>query len=257
MHAGYSRYFTPPPIELVAAPSVALFNNTTAAAPGSASTTPKAERADYYDIGFSQIVFSGFTFGLDGFDKQSRNMIDEGQFGAPIVLTPFNYQSGRQYGIELTTDYTNGAFSAYGNAAYTRAAGRNIVTSEFNFDPGDLAYIAGHYIPLDHQQIVTVSAGASYVWNTTRLSASTFWRARDCGKDGATPNGDHVPGYLQVNLGLAHDFDIGSLKGLTARFDVINLFDDKYQIRDGSGVGVGAPQFGPRRGFFIGLSKAL
>ena len=28
-----------------------------------------------------------------------------------------------------------------------------------------------------------------------------------------------------------------------------------YQIRNGSGVGVFAPQFGPRRGFFFGLTK--
>jgi outer membrane receptor protein involved in Fe transport len=39
------------------------------------------------------------------------------------------------------------------------------------------------------------------------------------------------------------------------RFDVINVFDKVYQIRDG--IGVGAPQFGPRRGFFAGLSKEL
>jgi len=38
-----------------------------------------------------------------------------------------------------------------------------------------------------------------------------------------------------------------TLKDVTVRFDVINLFDQSYQIRDGSGVGVGAPQFGPRR----------
>ena len=42
-----------------------------------------------------------------------------------------------------------------------------------------------------------------------------------------------------------------------ARFDIINLFDEVYEIRDGTGVGVGAPQFGARRGFFVGLSKAL
>jgi outer membrane receptor protein involved in Fe transport len=47
------------------------------------------------------------------------------------------------------------------------------------------------------------------------------------------------------------------IEGLTARFDVINLFDDKYQIRSGSGVGVFAPQWGPRRGFFFGLSKSI
>ena len=34
-------------------------------------------------------------------------------------------------------------------------------------------------------------------------------------------------------------------------------FIRKYEIRDGTGVGVGAPQFGPRRGFFVGLSQAL
>jgi len=66
-----------------------------------------------------------------------------------------------------------------------------------------------------------------------------------------------VPGYVQVNLGISRAFNLWDSKGLTARFDVINLFDEKYEIRDGTGVGVGAPQFGPRRGFFVGLSKAL
>jgi outer membrane receptor protein involved in Fe transport len=42
---------------------------------------------------------------------------------------------------------------------------------------------------------------------------------------------------------------------LTARFDVINAFDKDYEIRNGTGVG--APQFGPRRGFFVGVSKSL
>jgi len=36
---------------------------------------------------------------------------------------------------------------------------------------------------------------------------------------------------------------------------VLNLFDKKYEIRSGEGVGVGAPQWGQRRGFFIGISK--
>ena len=38
---------------------------------------------------------------------------------------------------------------------------------------------------------------------------------------------------------------------------MINLFDEKYEIRDGGGVGVFAPQWGPRRGFFLGLSKTF
>jgi hypothetical protein len=38
---------------------------------------------------------------------------------------------------------------------------------------------------------------------------------------------------------------------------VINVMDKRYEIRDGTGVGVGAPQFGPRRGLFFGLSKSI
>jgi outer membrane receptor protein involved in Fe transport len=256
VHGGYSRYFSPPPFELVATTDVALFDNTTAAAGSHTDTTPKAERADYYDVGIQHTLMQGMTVGLDSFYKASHNLIDEGQFGAPIVLTPFNYKSGRQYGLELTANYDDGGpFTGYANAAYERAVGKDIVSSEFQFDPGDLAYIATHYIPLDHQQIGSLSAGASYLWEGVRFSADMLY-GTGLRRDGLTPNGDHVPGYVQVNLGVSHTFDWWG-KGLTARFDVINLMDEKYEIRDGTGIGVGAPQFGPRRGFFVGLSQAL
>ncbi|HEY4918841.1 MAG TPA: outer membrane beta-barrel protein, partial [Xanthobacteraceae bacterium] len=41
------------------------------------------------------------------------------------------------------------------------------------------------------------------------------------------------------------------------RFDVINVTDDIYLIRSGTGIGVFAPQYGPRRGYFFGLSQKL
>jgi outer membrane receptor protein involved in Fe transport len=56
-----------------------------------------------------------------------------------------------------------------------------------------------------------------------------------------------------VNLGASHDFS----GGIILRADIINLFDEKYQIRDGTGIGVGAPQWGPRRGVFAGVSKTF
>jgi outer membrane receptor protein involved in Fe transport len=255
IHAGYARYFSPPPFELVASGSVALFDNTTAAGSGGPNDTPRAERADYYDLGMEQ-KFGDWTIGLDSFFKASKNLIDEGQFGAPIILTPFNYAQGRQYGGELTLNYSHDNFSAYANASYERAVGKNINSSQFQFDPADLAYIAGNYIPLDHQQIFSLSAGASYAWDKTHLSADLIY-GTGLRKDGATPNGDSVPAYVTVNFGISQDFELGEAKGLTARFDILNAFDEVYTIRDGSGVGVGAPQFGARRGFFVGLSKAL
>jgi outer membrane receptor protein involved in Fe transport len=252
-HIGYARYFSPPPYENVANTDIALFNNTTAAASG-ADDTPKTERSDYYDAGVSRKWNGSITTGLDSYFKADHDLLDEGQFGAPIILTPFNYQSGRQYGAEFTANYNITDFNAYLNASYERAAGKNIVSSEFEFSPGDLAYITNNYIPLDHQQIISLSGGASYNWDGTLLSTD-FLYGSGLRSNGATPNGNHVPPYFTLNTGISHKFDFWD--GVTARFDVINLFDSVYEIRDGTGIGVGAPQYGARRGFFVGLTKEL
>ena len=37
---------------------------------------------------------------------------------------------------------------------------------------------------------------------------------------------------------------------VVVRFHVVNFFDKIYQLRDDGGIGVGAPQFGQRRGFY-------
>jgi outer membrane receptor protein involved in Fe transport len=256
LHAGYSRYFSPPPFEQIANETVQLFQNTSAAAPSTTDDTPKAERANYFDAGVQQQLLQGVTVGVDAYYKKSRNMIDEGQFGAPIILTPFNYRDGKQYGMDITLAYMGGPLTAYANVAFSHALGRDIVSSQFNFSQDDLDYIATHYIHTDHDQALSATAGASYIWGMTRFSADAII-GTGLRKDGDVPNGSHVPGYVQVNLGVSHDFDLGSAGSLTLRGDVINVFDHKYEIRDGTGIGVGAPQFGPRRGFFVGLAKSL
>jgi outer membrane receptor protein involved in Fe transport len=69
-------------------------------------------------------------------------------------------------------------------------------------------------------------------------------------------NTDHNPSYATVNLGISRAFQLGpESKPITARFDVVNLFDKIYELRDGSGIGVFAPQFGARRAFYAGLSQ--
>jgi outer membrane receptor protein involved in Fe transport len=263
LHGGYSRYFSPPPFELVGGKSLAKFANTTAAATVDEDSPPLAEKANYYDIGIQQRFHNGFTSGMDAYYKQSTNLIDEGQFGAPIILTPFNYRQGQQYGAEFTESYDHGPFSGYLNFSTQRARGKTIETAQFNFSADDLAYIADHWISLDHEQQYTASAGASYDWRHTRFSADLLFGSglrADLGlPDGMNvPNGAHLPYYRQVNLGVGHAFTswgIGS-KGdyPTLRFDITNVFDTAYEIRNGTGVGVGAPQFGPRRGLFVGMS---
>ena len=262
VHAGYSRYFSPPPFELVGTETVTKFVNTTAGAEVLQADTPLAEQANYYDIGAQQKISDRITVGIDSYYKQSHNLIDEGQFGAPIILTPFNYSYGKQYGVELTNSFTDEAFSAYLNLAWQSARGKNIDSAQFNFGADDLSYISEHYIHLDHEQRMTASGGASYILGHTRLSADFLvgsgLRADLTLPDGSSiPNGAHLPYYAQVNLGANHVFHLGEAGTLTARFDVINVLDKRYEIRDGTGVGVGAPQFGPRRGLFFGLSKSM
>ena len=262
LHAGYSRYFTPPPFELVGSETFAKFLNSTALPPGSvtADTAPSAERADYYDVGVQQKLLGRLTLGVDSYYEPSKNLIDEGQFGAPIILTPFNYRDGRIAGIEFTANYTSNGFSSYGNLAFQSARGRDIVSSQFNFSTQELAYIAGNYIHLDHEQRVTASAGGSYLWQDTRFSADMLFgtglRSDLEFADGSDiPNGDHLPSYTQFNLGASHAFHFEGSGALSARVDVVNLLDKDYEIRNGTGVGVGAPQFGARRGVFFGLSR--
>jgi len=262
VHGGYSRYFSPPPFELVGSETVSKFAGTSNAPAVTQADSPKAERANYVDLGAEQKITRELTVAIDNYYKWSHDLIDEGQFGAPIILTPFNYRDGRQYGIELTTNYAGRDLSAYANLAFQSARGRDFESAQFNFSPDDLAYVATHYIDLDHEQRVTGSAGASYLWQETRFSTDLLFasglRASLTLPDGSViPNGTHLPYYAQVNAGVSHVFHLSGDGTLTARADVINVFDREYEIRNGTGVGVGAPQYGPRRGYFFGLTKSL
>ncbi len=259
IHAGYSRYFTPPPFELVSGRSVALFNGTSAGSAETQDDTVKAERDNYYDAGISQEILPGLQIGLDAYYKDAKNLIDEGQFGAPIILSAFNYAKGEVHGIELSASYDHGPLSLYGNVANSRAIGKDIVSAQFNFSPDDLAYIANHWIHLDHDQRWTGSAGAAYTLfqetdHPTRVSTDLLVGS-GLRADGATPNGAALPGYYTINLSAVQTLKIGTLKNTQLRLDVINLLDRRYDIRDGTGVGVGAPQFGLRRTILAGLTQ--
>jgi outer membrane receptor protein involved in Fe transport len=74
-------------------------------------------------------------------------------------------------------------------------------------------------------------------------------------RNGDANLGTNLP-YTQFNVGVAREFLwFDDPRPMTVRFDVINLFDTVYPLRNGTGIGVFAPQFGPRRGFFVGVSK--
>jgi outer membrane receptor protein involved in Fe transport len=258
VHAGYASYFTPPPLELVTAQTATIFANTSAAAPNNMTSQIKNERSQYLDIGVTQQVVPGLTIGLDVYYKYARNLLDEGQFGAPVILTPFNYNVGYNRGVELTTAYTRGNFSFYGNLAIAKQKAEGINSSLITFDPDGLAYAADHQINTDHSQLMTASAGLSYLWEDTRYSvdivAGTGVRTTNPGDN---INEGTVPSYEQVNLGVSHKFETAFGTPTTARLDLINALDEIYVLRSQTGIGVFASQYGPRRSVFGGITKAF
>jgi outer membrane receptor for Fe3+-dicitrate len=212
------------------------------------------ERSHYFDAGVVQTVAPGLQVGLDAYYKIAKDLLDDGQFGPGLVLDAFNYAKGENYGVELSATYTNGNFKAYGNFAWAQQVATNIVSNQYLFSADELAYIANHYVFTDHDQTYTGSAGASYLWQGTRYSADLVYGS---GLRSGDFNTDHVAPYATVNIGASHEFDVPDLGKVTARLAVVNLFDTTYLLRDGSGIGVFAPQYGQRRGVYVGLSKQL
>jgi hypothetical protein len=247
LHAGYARYFTPPPLENVDQSTIAKFAGTTNESAITKDSPVKSERAHYFDAGVTQKIAEGFNIGLDGFYKSAHSVLDEGQFGEALILSSFNYKRGEIYGGEFTANYDKGGFQAYLNAAYEWARGTNVSSAQFLIDPDELAFIRKNWVFLDHDQRFTGSAGISYTWKD--------WRG---GIDGLYGNGlrrgfantqkNHP--YETFNVNLQRRIQITEKTALKIRFDVVNLFDKVYELRDGSGIGVGAPQFGQRRGFY-------
>jgi outer membrane receptor protein involved in Fe transport len=261
-HAGYSRYFTPPYQAQAYSANIALFNNTTNQPDVPLADPVKPERSSYYDIGVDQTVLPGLTVGADAYYKNTRDQIDDGQFGAAVVLTQFNYAEGYSEGGEFKAKYVNGNFNAYANFSYNITEAKDVESNQYLIDGPDYNYLLNNWHYTDDMQRMTGSAGASYRWNDTLFTADLLYgsglRSGDIEDNGVPPNSEHATPYAVVNTGISHDFTWSpNAKPLTVRFDIVNLFDQIYELRTGSGIGEFAPQYGARRGFFAGISQKL
>lgn len=254
LHAGYARYFTPPATEKISAETVALFAGTTGAPPSTADDVVRSERSHYFDVGLMTRLSSHWTVGLDTYYRRITDLADEGQFGPAVLFAPFNYAQGRIYGIESTLGWKSGGSSAYLNTAWSRAEGTQIVSGQYNFSPEELQAIANQWIPLDHDQRVTVSGGFSH---TLSDAVVTVDFVAGSGLRSGPLNSDHLPGYLTVNAAVHRKWVVRGLGELDWSLSLVNLFDRVYELRDGTGVGVGAPQWGQRRGVYLGVTRAF
>ncbi len=256
LHAGYGRYFTPPPLELVRTGDVSKFNNTTDAIdPSLRSTTAdpvRSERYHYFDAGVNQDITHNLHVGVDAYYKIKKYVLDEGQFGPAMIFSPNNAAKGLVRGVELTVSYEKNGFTAWGNVARSQATAEGIVSGQWQFTPEEVVYMNSHWYHLDHDQNWTASAGSSYKWGHFKVYTDALYGS---GLYGGFCNETELPGYVTVNLGMTYDLKLSPGNTLKFRFDIINVGDLSYEIRNGSGIGVFAPQYLPRRAFYAGVSK--
>jgi outer membrane receptor protein involved in Fe transport len=259
LRAGYARYFVPAPLNQVSVTSLVARAGTVAAPEVLTNDPVRAERSDNIDVGLTVKPVDGLTVGFSGFYKWAENYLDKGQFGAPVFQTAFNYSNAQVRGFELFANYDKGPWSLYANLAWSQVNAININSAQFNFEQAELGYIASNWIFADHNQSWTGSAGAAYVFNmetdwATRVSAD-FLYGNGLRQTLVTPNDAALPAYATLNLSVTQRLPINGSKGTSVRFDAINVTDGQYQLRTGTGVGVGAPQFGMRRAFFVTMSQ--
>jgi outer membrane receptor protein involved in Fe transport len=254
LHAGVSRYFTPP-MQAQATPSnIALFQNTTQEQAIPLNDPVRPERATYFDLGVDQGLLPGLSAGLDVYYKQSTDTLDDGQFGQAVVLTQFNYARGFSQGAEFKINYDRGGFRAYANVSGEETKVKQVVSNQYLIgDPVELAYLATTYTYASDAQTVTASAGASYRWHSLLASLDGIYGS---GLRAGFANEQHSPGYTQWNAAIARYFyPWRSRKPLSLRLSAINLFDHSYVLRSGDGIGEFAPQYGPRRGIFAEVNQ--
>jgi len=250
LHAAFARYFTPPQTEVVTDVDINKFKGTTGQPPTLYNSLPVPAREYNFDAGASQQVGKSLVLGVDGYYRMVRNLLDEGQFGPALVFTPINYQKGRIYGVEATSSFSLRDFTSYANFTYSVAQGTNVTSGQVNFEADELNYIANHYVFLDHDQTFTTDVGTTYRWRGFMFTVDSNYESGL--RRGFANTGNMLP-YFTANLGLTKRFELPSMGPFEARLAVINLFDHTYQIRNGTGIGVFAAQYGERRSIFGGL----
>lgn len=253
LHAGFARYMQVPSFSGISPDAQPAFAGTTAASPPGAPN-PLAEDDYEWDAGIVRHLTSALTLTADGYYEITRHYLDTGQFGIIPIFAPFNYAHGDMWGVELSTRYRAGPFTAYANLTLSESRQVGVATGQFNFDPAELAYINRYGLTLDHAPLVGVTGGVAYTWRS--------WSA---GLDGIYGSGypsgfahlQRLPQAIQFNASLARSWHVPGLGTLSNRLSVLNIADRVNLIRPAHGIGIFQAAYGPRLTVLDSLSLAF
>ena len=104
------------------------------------------ERVEYLRRGVVQKVLPGLEVGVDVYLKMTRDQINQGQFGAALVLNGFNYEQGLNIGVELKALYSDGNLAPTRTGLGPLSAATNLITNQYLFDADEFAYTPNNWI---------------------------------------------------------------------------------------------------------------
>ncbi len=131
----------------------------------------------------------------------------------------------------------------------------------------DMAYVQNHWIYLDHDQAYSGTAGVSYRYNESRTTSTMGYMDVVAGsglrqdataadrRSNPSPTARPFRTITRSTSACEQTFKVAHKQYLKARLDVVNVTDNTYELRSGSGVGVNAAAIwrAPRDFWFVEL----
>jgi len=257
VRTGFSHGFNPPPMQRINRRTISTFYNTTATSFSLRNDPPLPEESDEIDAAFDWAISPRVTVTADAYRKTAKNLLDEGQFAAPLVTVPFNFAKGRSVGADAQIAFKDGALSTWLGLSVRRARGERITSSEYNFSTAVLTYLNRHWVDLDGGERADAAAGVSWRTDGLALSAEATYGAGAVATR-KTPNDSVLPQRWRIDLSGVRGLDLPAPYGpIDVRLDVINLLDQVNELRDGTGLTLGGRQYGPRRQIYLGLLRSF
>jgi hypothetical protein len=253
VHAGFARYFQTPDFQTISNKSFQAFSGTTAAV-SSGSTALQPEKDYYWDAGLLHHFGKHLTVEEDADFRLSQDLIDSGQFGFVPIFEPFNYAHGRIWSSSSSAVFDWNNLAVRANFSYAVAQGNDLANGQFNFSPQEVQYIANHYIYLDNSQFYTASGGITYRWQSFLFSLDGTYGS---GLRAGFANTEELPQNYEIDLGMVKSWEVPEFGKIDTRVALINVTDHLNELRNGTGIGIFEPGYGPRRSVFGGINVPL
>jgi len=213
LRGSYSRYYQHPQVTTIEGPVLGF-----ALREGFDFLPLRGERDAIWEVGLG-IPLRGWTLDLDAFHNTTHNLVDHEVLGNSNLLFPLTIDNGRVRAFESTLRSPSlwRRLRMHSALSIESAQGRGAITGGLtDFEPP-----SGEYFYLDHDQRVTLSAGAQItlprgLWASgTILYGSGFLRG-----DGP----DHMPRHTTADVAIGKD--VGDR--LTVRLTALNVADSLY-----------------------------